>query len=474
MAAADAERNLYDNSNPAQVPDEGPGPTRSVQCLGTTDPTAESFENSGLDPWRDARAAWAAHPVEVARRQVRRSRGGALHDEVTHAPPVPPDASGEWQADLEYVWRSRLADACASLSKRARRYRRMARDPYRCPDDAPRLRVVLLRAAEWAEHRARAIAMSRADVASSCGQRWRQVACGCGVRELQVGCDQPQLCLRCRKRHAQMWRRRIVAGMDAALRDERRAWFATPAHRRRGRKPGVYLITLTAPHSGDLVTDRERMGVAVRKLLKHATKYQWWRTYALTWEATAGDDGLGHMHAHLAVISSWVPYRRKEVATDEDQLARWDDESPNARPVSPRIGRRRYLSERGLHDVWRDAMPGALVVDVSAPRTGADDALSAGVYLAKYVTKGVDASEFTGRKAGELLVAFRARRKVSTSADFWVVPITACECCDQEWRSMGAPCSLQELMPGAVLRSMSERTRYRDGDRFAPQIRLRW
>jgi hypothetical protein len=217
------------------------------------------------------------------------------------------------------------------------------------------------------------------------------------------------------------------------------------------------------------------MGAAVRRLLKHATKYEWWRTYALTWEATAGTDGGGHLHAHLAVISSWIPYRRREIVTDEVDMERWDSESPNARPRPPRIARRQYTSERGLHDVWRDVMPGALVLDVQPPRNGSDDACTAGFYLAKYVTKGVNASEFTGRKAGELLVAFRTRRKVTTSAHFWEHPITECEECGMEWRSLGAPMSLQSLLPGAVLRSMSERTRWRwSVTRGPPQVALRW
>jgi hypothetical protein len=367
------------------------------------------------------------------------------------------------------VWRARTTEAAKKLSARARRYRRLARDPARCPDTTPRLRVVLLRAAEWADHRARALTMTRADVVAACDKRWRQVACGCGVREMTVGCDQPMLCGACRKRHSMKWRKRIVAGMDAALRDERARWFRTPAFRRRGMKPGIYLLTLTGPHSGDLNTDRELMGAAVRKLLKHATKKQWWSTYALTWEATSGPtknapdraaDAV-HLHVHLAVISSWVPYTSKQASAGDVDA------------YTPRRKGERRRAPRGLHEVWRDAMPGALVLDVKAPRNSSDDAMSAGQYLAKYVTKGVDSSEFTGRKAGELLVAFRSRRKVSTSADFWLHALKECECCKQPWRSMGAPCSLQELSPGAVLRSMSERTRYRDVSRFDPQVLLR-
>jgi hypothetical protein len=397
--------NLHDETDGFRMPKGfvGAGLSRSVQSLGTTAPEAESLRNLVGPP--------------------------------------------EWSADLEYVWRTRVADLVKSFQARARRRRRAA-DRAKARGEFARA-VGFLRSGEWADERARALAMSRGDVVATCGQRWRTVKCGCSSVDLRVGCDNPTLCEACRKRHSRKWRSRITAAMDAALVEERRAYYATPAYRRRGFRPGIYLITVTAPHSGDLVTDRESMGDAVRALLKHANKYGWWRTYALTWEATAGGDGKGHMHAHLAVISSWVPY------SSSDALAG----TPDA--YTPRRRGERRPVIRGLHEVWRDAMPGALVLDVQAPRSGADGASTAGEYLAKYVTKGVDPSEFSGRKAGELLVAMRGKRKVSTSAHFWQRPLSCCEHCARPWRSSGAPESLQDIAPGAVLRSMSERARCR-------------
>lgn len=346
-----------------------------------------------------------------------------------------------------------------SLGQRARRRRRQAQ---RLPEDCPRLRVVALRSAEWAEHRARALALPRSDIAAACGQRWRQTICSCGVREVKVGCDQPQLCGRCRRRHSMKWRKKIVAGMDAALRQARAAWDATPHYRRRGMRPGIYLITLTAPHSGDLETDRKAMGRAVRKLQKHATAAGWWRTYALTWEATAGSRGDGHMHAHLAVVSSWIPYTAKQASHYDADL--W---------APRRKGERAKRAARGLWEIWERCMPGAHVLDVQAPRRGGDGSLAAGHYLAKYVTKGIDPEEFTGAKAGELLVAFRSRRKVSTSRGFWIPADTTCACCGEHVRSLGAPCSLQELLPGAVLRARAERVGY-FVERGPPQVALSW
>lgn len=248
--------------------------------------------------------------------------------------------------------------------------------------------------------------------------------------------------------------------MDRALRVERARWDMTPHHRRRGMRPGIYLISLTGPHTGDLETDRKRMGAAVRKLQKHATAAGWWRTYALTWEATAGTRGDGHMHAHLAIVSSWVPYTSRQAGYYDGDL-----QAPRSK------GERAKRPAPGLWEIWEKCMPGARVLDVRAPRRGMDGALAAGHYLAKYVTKGIDAAEFTGAKAGELLVAFRSRRKVSTSRSFWVVADTRCGCCGQYVRSLGTPCSLQELLPGAVLRSRAERVGY-FVERGPPQVAL--
>lgn len=411
MVPSAVERNLDNKPDTGQAFSARSDAAGSVLSLGTTAPALESLGKSG-------------------------------------------GATPEWWADLEHVWRSRTSCARERLEVRAKRRAKQARE---APEDCPRLRVTAARAAEWADHRARAIALARQDVLASCEQRWRSVACGCTRHEFKVGCDQPQLCERCRAKHGRKWRTRIIRGMDAALRAARAMYYRTPAYRRRGMPPGIYLITLTAPHTGDLVADRERIGDAFLKLRKHATKHHWWSAYALTWEATSGTEGDGHMHMHLAVVSSWIPYRRKEVATDEDALQRWDSESPAARPRSPRIGVRKYTGERGLIDVWRDAIPGAVVLDVQPPRKHADAASTAGYYLAKYVTKGVDAAEFTGRKAGELLVALRGKRKVSTSADFWRDEEKRCSSCGDLYRSIGSPCALQDIAPGAVLRSMAER-----------------
>jgi hypothetical protein len=187
--------------------------------------------------------------------------------------------------------------------------------------------------------------------------------------------------------------------------------------------PGVYLVTLTVPHSGSIIKDRETIASGWRKLTKIANARNWWGAYALTYEVTPGteEDGFrGHVHVHLAAISSWIPYEE-------------------------------------LRDAWRE-FTGAEVIDVSAPRSGRCE--SAADYLAKYVTKGVDPAVFTGQKAGELLVAMRGKRKVTTSVGFWRPTRdleTLCKVCGERHQALGAPPALVSVAPGAVLQAYAER-----------------
>lgn len=355
------------------------------------------------------------HTLGVGVKRERRATS-SLEDLGTTAKPPPGMGNPEWLADLEYVWRTRTHDALQRLDRRARDQRRAAK---RCTE--PTRRVELSRSSEWAEHRAQAMALPRADVVRACGMRWRKVACGCGMRELKVGCDQVQLCRTCAARHWRRWRRRITRAMDAHVRAARALWMAERARgRARGMLPGVYLVTLTVPHSGSISVDRDVIAKGWRKLTKVATAEGWWDAYALTYEVTPGRDGKGHVHVHVAAISSWVPYER-------------------------------------LHEVWR-AVTGAEVLDVQAPK--ARGAKSAADYLAKYVTKGVDPAVFTGQKAGELLVAMRGKRKVTTSVAFWR-PMRdreiTCKTCGKPHRSLGAPEALRHVAPGPVLRAMAER-----------------
>lgn len=324
------------------------------------------------------------------------------------------EKSDEWWDDLEHIWRVRVAPHVRRLDTRARRLKHEMVSLISEGDDA---RAVACGAsALWASRRATAMAMARRDVIAQCGKRWRIMRCGCGYAEHRVGCDQPTLCEGCGKRHWRRWRKKLTRAFDAHLRAAVAKWGAE----RVGRRPGTYMITLTAPHTGDIEADRKAMGRAWSLLAKLARKHGWWGAYAASWEVTTGTRGDGHVHLHVAAISQWIPY--------ED-----------------------------LHAAWRSYMPGAKIVNVSAPR--ANRRGSAASYLAKYVTKGVQTANFTGAKAGELLVANRGKRKLTTSRSFFD-PIRdrkhVCRACKCAHRLVMAPLALQAVAPGAVLKARAE------------------
>ena len=373
--------------------------------------------------------------LRIARRASSRA-ASSVQSLGTSANAAPGLGNPEWMADLEYVWRMRTADSLRRLNQRARRQKRRARgaerDAERAWEDGDRdafsrhvqRKITLHRSAEWSEHRAQAMALPRQELVAACGERYRTVRCRCGTRDVKVGCDQTMLCMRCSKQHWRKWRRRITRAMDAHVRAARGAWHA--ARRRgeqRGMMPGVYLVTLTVPHSGSIATDRETIARGWRKLTKVAQAGGWWSAYAMTYEVTPGserDGRRGHVHVHLAAVSSWIPY-------DE------------------------------LHEAWRK-YTGAVVIDVSAPRSHRCE--SAADYLSKYVTKGVDPAVFTGQKAGELLVAMRGKRKITTSVGFWRPTKhleTLCKRCGCRHELVGVPQALARVAPWAVLKSLAER-----------------
>jgi hypothetical protein len=340
-----------------------------------------------------------------------------------------------WWADVEHMWRVGTRAEQRRLSTRAHRLARRASNPRstvtladqrKYPELAlvggelapEALRVAWARSARWASDRARAMAMARHDVLDACAQRWRTIRCDCGPRELPVGCAQVALCARCSVTYWRRWKKRIRGALELHTLGARKRWAARPAGERSGMRPGIYLVTLTVPHDGGIAEQRAVLGRAWRGLTKIAHKYRWWSDYAATFEATPGSDGRGHVHLHVAAISSWIPYEE-------------------------------------LHAHWRRLAPGAVIVDVQAPRADRTPKTAAN-YLAKYVTKGVEPSEFTGALAGELLVANRGKRRVLTSVDFWQLAPDPCRVCGAWHRQTGVPVGLQAVAPAGVIRGLAE------------------
>lgn len=325
-----------------------------------------------------------------------------------------PRQDAEWWAGVDAVWHARTADDVARLRRRARAARRRGREAM--ADNALFSAVASERSAQWAEWRARSVALGRRDLVDTCGTRTLAVRCGCGPITLPVGCGIGMLCPRCSATTWRKWRRRIGTALTAHERAAVASWGVRGGG---GHRPGIFLITLTAPHSGDLVADRRRMAAAWRKLSKAASAGDWWGHHVVAWEATPGADGQGHVHLHAAVVSSWVPY----VA---------------------------------VRDVWSRAVGVSVAhVNFSPPRTASrGTAYAAARYVAKYVSKGVQPDGMTAQKVGELLVAARNRRKVTTSTHFFrPVVRKPCRKCGVGHTLEALPAALVTAAPAACWRA---------------------
>lgn len=290
------------------------------------------------------------------------------------ANPLPISGDAAWDSALETTWADRLDGRVQSYRSQARSALAIAA---RTCSDVRRAEAGAR--ASWYGRRALGISEPRGGRLRSCGTSTRHVTCGCRTREVVIGCGVVQLCERCARKYWGRVSRDVATALSARK---------LPAQR-------AYLLTLTVPHSGDLVADRVRLAQLFARLGREARRHRWWSAYAATYECTPGTDGKGHMHMHVALLSAWVPYK--------DVHAHW----------------RRILGQSSyhLHFRYRHGCP----IEKAAQ------------YIAKYASKGVDATEFTGIKAGELLAAMYGRRKVTASRGFWVRE-KRCDCCGERYR----------------------------------------
>lgn len=150
-----------------------------------------------------------------------------------------------------------------------------------------------LRMWRWHQRRLEAVANLVADV-EVCGETMRTVGCeSCGHRwDVHVYCDEALICPSCRRRE------------NAA----QRAMLTRAIERVQVRAPELRLrfATGTVPHAG---TAEQRIEWLYRAMPQWIRAYRgfasmhWWRSI----EATAGDDGEGHLHFHAIIASDFVP-----------------------------------------------------------------------------------------------------------------------------------------------------------------------
>lgn len=156
----------------------------------------------------------------------------------------------------------------------------------------------------------------------------------------------------------------------------------------------LVLITLTVRHSGDVEADRNALASGWRRFYKAVNK-RWGRyPYVGVWEVTAGRDGLGHVHAHVAVV--W-PFRD------------WAE----------------------VRELWIAACPESERINFVARRRDGRASEPKGVarYLGKYLSKGAEDSEITPELRADFCAMAYQSRWVFSSKSFWVPWVPVCPGC---------------------------------------------
>ena len=257
---------------------------------------------------------------------------------------------------------------------------------------APRLARWRLRAADaslggarrrYALQRVAAITRSYASRLAECGTKGCVVKCGCkGRRDVRVyGCRSHLVCGACRRTRAKRLGARVRAGLEVAA-------AAAPQSK-------IVLVTLTLRHSGDVAADRAALAAGWRALYLRLYRRGWGRCpYVGVWEVTPGDDGRGHVHAHIAVVWPWIDWGVVREL--------WLESCPESERIT-------FVARR------RDGRP-------SDPR-------SVATYLGKYLSKGVQTADFSPELRADVVAMAYQSRWVFSSVRFWQPWVPVCPGC---------------------------------------------
>ena len=307
-----------------------------------------------------------------------------------------------------------------------------------------------------------------------CGRHRFTAQCGCRWFVGEFTCRQAWLCGRCRRAVARRRSAKLAAALEQRLADEQARferdaarvrstkWTRTRSGRDRRRKFGglgskdrhladsaqghamcsgrdvrIVMMTITIRHSGDVALDHERIWKGFTYFRK---KYhsRWGRfPYAQIWEVTPGADGLGHVHAHVALIIPWRPFatlRRwfvtgcgRDPEADQYDASEQPDPQRRGRSLCEHVNFSTGYSRKGTR------------------RKSASTGRSAAKYLAKYVSKGVDVAGFSAELRADVSACFYSKRSISTSWRFWVPRLCACEHCGEHFVRVEAPSLHDEL-----------------------------
>ncbi len=248
----------------------------------------------------------------------------------------------------------------------------------------------------YAVARVRALTRDLAPRVVVCGHRTRYVRCLCNggqATPVPVGCRQRLACDHCRAMAAAKTRKRLLESIP---------WHRAANRDIRGRVAPMRMLTLTIAHSGDLERDRADIYRGWQALRKQM--HRWYGRalpFSLVWEWTAGEDGLGHVHAHVLVI-----------------------------------GGPRWWNYRAIRAVWRTACPRSQAPHIDWIRSEK----GAAKYVSKYISKGTAiAAGMTEEVQAQTLAASYGKRSLWTSLRFWAPPDRKCRDCGERFHPTSQP-----------------------------------
>lgn len=306
-------------------------------------------------------------------------------------------------------------DRAAALDSRTADWRAMRANDLRARGNE-RMRVEGARP-DW--HYQRADALDRGELGrqEQCGEvPLAGAACPCCRRGYKLirTCGS-RWCDGCSERIRFRARKRLVRSVGRAMREAWAKWKRDGAHRYA--RPQLRLLTLTGPHSGRVDVDRQRLVDAWRRarawLAKQGT-YPY--AYVARHEMTAGSDGRGHWHLHVAIIVPWVDW--KAFRQEWSRALEYPDAAP------PDWGQR-------------------------AARRHAVGVESAASYISKYIAKPVDADSLD--VAATFYTTAYSKRLTHASVGFWDRHVG---CCGVDWHRVR--CDEWERLDGAVAGAVAD------------------
>lgn len=249
----------------------------------------------------------------------------------------------------------------------------------------------------WHKSRAKSLDKTLADVAAGCEKSTAIVACNCTAKAVAAQCGRYKFCQTCLTARRRRTHARMSRSLDAAL--------------ERYQGADVYLCTITTWHSGDIAEDLRFLKRAVPDFIEASRAFGALGPYVYVYELTNGEDGLGHVHAHIALLARWMDYHGSA-----DQWRR----------VSARHGRE-GTEERKLQvpNYRRDPRTGD-----TRRKSGEVSSYLASHSLPSYLSKAEESEGLDDDKLGDWIGATYGKRLVITSKGFWVDSDGAvCKCC---------------------------------------------